>query len=578
MILTSLLIALLITLCFAIVVRQGNDVFVYVNEKQDLFLAATQRVKFALCSRAFGKSHLMGEASLDLMRHLPGGKAALIGMTYKHIRNKTFPAMEKAWRVGWGLEEYDFETGEGDYVKWRRPPKAWERNMLMPPNEWDQIISFPNGFHFELASLLDIERHRGSSFDAVMIDEIAKCKQEAFDDVISSAMRGNEHHQPFIWMDWDEENPQVDGTVPNHYFQAVYMFTSIPWLPSGQWIFRFEKLAATYPDEYYWMEGNVWHNVHILTEKWIRRQFKQMGGEMSIKVQVELLNKRISQLPNSWYYAFSEDKHIKSAESVRRYYSQERFGFDVGEIEDLVGLIGETDDLAPLDYELLESLREKADEVGAEWWLVHPDLPLELTFDFNAALNSCTVWQENTDLHKVISQKGFYVQGKSFSEVVDQIDAYFADHPTKEIIVYGDRNGNKVGANNEPSFFEQIVSRFDSKGWSAVLESEGGVGNTQDHEARYNISNECLKGDNPAIPDIWMHEAPNKYLIISIQNTPRKKGAGFKKDKSSENTEDEKLRLRATDWGDGLDYYLRDKYGGMVGGGEGEEMPMIVMR
>jgi hypothetical protein len=503
----------------------------------------------------------MGEDAIDFIQYLPGGHIAIIGMTYVHIKNKTIRAMEKSWRKGWGLKEYDFKTGEGDYVKFRKPPQSWIENMVEPPNDWSYSISFPNGTTFEMVSLANIEQHRGSSFDAAMIDEMAKCPEDAFDEVISQFIRGNSYIPQFKWLDYNPDTGR--GTKPNHYHHAVHMFTTIPWLPSQQWIYRFEKLAKDNPEEYYWMEGNVYDNADVLTIKWINDQAKILGGRHTIKFRVELMNERISQIPNGFYHAFNEKRNVITELDIKNYYRG--FGIEYEKVETILSLTeaGEYN----LVHQIVQSL-------GAENKFVNPDEPLDSTWDFNASLNTVTILQENKHSNTVRAMKGFSVEHQSFLDNVDAICNHYADNQCKVIYLYGDRNGNKVGADNTPSFFQQIIARFATHGWTAILVSEGGIGTKQNHDLRYQVSNTVMLNNHEVIPKFEIHSTTNQWLIISIQNTAVKNG--FEKDKSSETKFKGEKRKLATDWGDGIDYYFYDKYGSALGHSY-IEMPMMIL-
>lgn len=508
-----------------------RNIMVYLNFKQIQFLEATQRIKFALCGRAFGKSFLIGEHNIDKMKNLPGAKSALVGLTYKHIKTKTVLPMIRAWRENWGMEEYDDSTGTGDYVLYKKPPLSWRKNMLAPPGDWDNIISFPNGYHIELVSAVSLDYARGASYDAMDIDEAGFClTEEEYDEILSPTLRGNLY-------------------IYNHpLHQSVCFFTSIPWLPSGNWIYKFEQLAKEQPDKYYWVEGNAYDNVVVLGKDWIENQRDVLG---ELRFQVEILNKRISKLPNGFYYAFDERRNSFSLKDLKKYYYSKGLSSEIENIFDL---------MQSGNYEALWAVLSA---YGATDYCLNPNIPIDVSFDFNAALNTMLVAQHNKDNNKFIFYEELFVKYESYLENVVAFCKMFENNPCKVVNIYGDRNGNKRDANNVATFFEKIIEQFKKCGWECNHISTGGV--EQSHHLRYDSVNTLYEGKDGLPTILYM---PSCSLTIhSILTTPTKAGKhGFEKDKRSEvQLTGTDRREYATDWGDNSDYLLVDKFGFNLG-------------
>lgn len=515
------------------------DITVYVNPKQQLFLDAFQKIRFALCGRGFGKSHLIGSHNVDKLKALPGAKSALVGMTYTHLKTKTLTVIKACWR-GYGMEEYDPKTGEGDYVSFKKPPRKWIKNMIAPPDDWDYIISFPNGYHIELVSLANIDKARGASFDAMDIDEVAFLDEDDFTEVLSQTVRGNR----FIF----EGNP---------WHHSITLYTSIPWLPSGQWIYSFEELAKKYPDKYFWLEGNARDNIEALGPDWLEEQRERLPY---IKFMVEVMNERISKLPDSFYYAFEEKKHSILPKQFVSFIRQ--FGFDGYETDNIISLYEQGGESLTTLYKLLESkIQEGEIDSTIYKYIINPNQSIDVTFDFNASFNSCIVGQHHPDSNTYTFHKEFFVKQESFTKLCEQIDKHYGHTHTKVINLYGDRNGNKRDASGAPTFFEQIIQKFTELGWQVNHISEGGV--TQLHTLRHTVVNTLYEESELNLPQVRYHATTCKYTIISIINTPAKDN--FKKDKSSEQKLGDDRRQEATDLGDASDYLLYDKFASLIG-------------
>jgi hypothetical protein len=503
--------------------KQTKIIKPYHNDKQIAFLDARQRIKFALCGRGFGKSYLIGAHNVDKLHQLPGSKSALVGMTYLHIQTKTLPVIKQCWR-DYGMQEYDFETGEGDFVSFKKPPKKWIKNMLAPPDNFNYIISFPNGYHIELVSLANIDYHRGASFQSMDVDEAALCEQEDFTQVLSQTLRGFRHI--------------FEGCS---LYRSISLYTSIPWLPSGQWVYEFEKLAEQKPDIYLFMEGNARDNEEALGPDWIEEQRERLP---EIQFRVEVMNERISKLPDCFYHEFEDKKHTISRIQINAYYRNQ--GLTNDQIDNLERLD------AANNY---QQIWEVVNTLGCTNYAINPTMPLDVSFDFNASINTLLIGQENKAIQQFTFFKELFVKYQSYLQLVDKFCAIYQGNPCKIVNVYGDRNGNKRDANNGLTYYEQIIQRFKQNGWYANHISTGAV--EQYHNLRHYVVNE-LYAEKPTLPKVRYMQEGCKYTIISILNTPIKDN--FKKDKSSEKNMKDR-REEATDLSDASDYILYDKFG-----------------
>lgn len=500
---------------------------VYCNQKQLNFLDAKQKIKFALCGRGFGKSHLIGDQIIDLVKGLPGAKITIIGMSYAHIKTKTLPAVKQCWR-GYGLWEWDKGEGKGEFCSFVKPPRSWIKNMIAPPDSWDYVISFPNGTHIQLVSWATIETARGSSFDACLIDEAGLLPEDYFNEVISQTIRGNIYK------------------FKNHLHHNICFFTSIPWTPLGQWVFKYEELAKENPKKYFWIEGSAEDNKDVLGEEWIEDQRERLP---EMKFRVEVMNERISKLPDGFYHAFDDKTHTVSYKEI--ILAQKSCGFPSEKIEEIQSLT--------LAHEH-EALWEMVKDSPTNMYVLNTEKALDITFDFNAALNSIIVGQERKEHNLYVFFQEYFVKYQSYMELVKWFCKTYKTYPTKVVNVYGDRNGNKRSADNAPTFFETIIKELRNNGWHTNHHSTGGV--EQLHQARFDVINDLYAHKYKHLPTIKYLQEGCKYTIISIQNTPVMDN--FKKDKSSERKMKDR-REEATDLGDASDYLLFDKYAKRVG-------------
>lgn len=164
---------------------------IYVNEKQRQFLAAKQKRRTFVGGRGSGKTTVAGHQTRVEMNYLPRAKVFLAGLTYTQLTSNTLPAMEAAWYAH-GLREYDQKSGFGHYVKGKKPPTDWIK-PIQPPSNFENVITFLNGYTIQLLSMDRAELARGGNYDGGHIDESALMKYEHVTKILAPMIRGNIH-------------------------------------------------------------------------------------------------------------------------------------------------------------------------------------------------------------------------------------------------------------------------------------------------------------------------------------------------------------------------------------------------
>jgi hypothetical protein len=473
---------------------------VYVNEKQRQFLAAKQKRRTFVGGRGSGKTTVAGHQTRVQMNYLPRAKVFLAGLTYTQLTSNTLPSMEDGWYAH-GLREYNPKLGLGHYVKGRRPPADWIRPH-QPPSNYENVVSFLNGYTIQLLSMDRPELARGGNYDGGHIDESALMKEEHVNKILRPMIRGNVHRYP-----------------GNGHHQVFCDYTSVPWLPSGQWVFKTEDLAKTDPDQAFFLESTAYDNALVLGEAYFRNL---RNGMTPLEWDVEVMNKRLTKLPNSFYPSFNEDKH--GVWKTFTYTYDEQTGLTL-----------------PLDSD-----RDPARE-------------LELSFDFNAGFTSVTVHQENGNEFR--SLDALWVK-QSQTTVLDALVSKFIEayqsHERKHVVIYGDRNGNNSNPGSALTFYQTIQQQLAAAGWTSVLMVQG---LDPDHRLKHIAINQLLAENNPRLPVLRFNRNKCKYLIISIQQSPIL--PNWRKDKRSESSSI--AQEMATHLSDCFDNIVYRKYGHLFG-------------
>jgi hypothetical protein len=79
-------------------------------------------------------------------RRIAQGKRAVACITITQAKRSLMPGLKATWgdENRWNCKAYNWETGHGEYMLWREPPKSFDR-PYQEPDDWSNCISFPNG-------------------------------------------------------------------------------------------------------------------------------------------------------------------------------------------------------------------------------------------------------------------------------------------------------------------------------------------------------------------------------------------------------------------------------------------------
>lgn len=450
---------------------QSKERRVYVNAKQVQFLNARQKRRSFVGGRGSGKSTVYGHVQYQRFNYLPRAKVFTAGLTYNQILTKTLPSAMDAWDA-LGLREYDKKTGLGHFVVGVKPPSDWLKPYQAPRN-YENAITFLNGFTIEMLSMDRPDSNRGGNYDGGDCDESALLKEDQVNKVLMPMIRGNIYRF-------------------NHFMhQSFFDYTSSPWLPSGQWVFKTQELAKEEPDNYLYIESTAYDNVAVLGADYLSKLKKQMT---KLEWDVEVMNKRLTKLPNSFYPAFNDERHLNF----------KTFSYDQDEETGLW-------------------------TTGNSFY--NSKQPIETSWDFNAAFTSMIVCQDRGNEYRIINE--LYIEEDTEVSKVDALTDLFIkeyeNHLCKEVFIYGDRNGNNKSPGDTKTFYEKIMDRLRQKGWEPTLMVQG---LDPDHLLKHIFINDMLSEKNKSWPVIRMDQNRCKWLPISITNSPIK--PDYRKDKSSE--------------------------------------------
>lgn len=469
------------------------------NLPQLLLAVAPQRVKFLEGGRGIGKSTSVAKEVEDVVFDMPRSNNGIIGKTYKDILTRTLPSTIA------GLERLELYKDRDFFVGRRAPRKLNWPEPVQPPGDYSHAIHFFNGTVYNLIS--QDRSGRGLNLDSVIGDEMQDLDYEKLGVHVAATNRGSDKRFKHC----------------KKFRNELYVGTT-PLLQSGKWLYKMEQNARLTPEEIFYLRADSTWNKEILGDAWFRDMKRMLPSWL---YDAEIMNIRPSQISDGFYPSLNQ-KHFYTNYNYDYYDGLE---FDVK----------------------IESINSLGDHD------CNPNIPLEISVDWGAALNSMTVWQEGGDKFDFQCINEFFVKGEDHKILddlfIEKFIPYYQHHRHKNVYFWYDRNGNNSVANSKLTFYEQAENLLRQAGWNVIPMS---YGLDPYHDDKYLVINLLLKGGN-RLPTIGFNRGNCKYTIISMQNAPAKELKGIKKDKGSERKKGF-AQEEATHLSDTIDIILYGKY------------------
>jgi hypothetical protein len=235
-----------------------------------------------------GKSFAMALLMLISKEELPRGKGQFACATVTQFQRSIFPGIKSVWQEHFGLYQYNFKTGQGDYAIGRKPPEEWDKPWQEPDN-WENCITFPNGWVIEVCGYkMFADLHRGRNDDFAFMDEALVFKREWL-KILEGRIRANKgkFETPMHWL--------------------ILIFSSPPYGSGGEWMFDVENMMKDEPDRYLFLQITTKDNVLFLPGNYIANLKKKLT---KLEFGVEVEGKRLSKMPKT-FYASLDDRHIE---------------------------------------------------------------------------------------------------------------------------------------------------------------------------------------------------------------------------------------------------------------------------
>lgn len=498
------------------IANQPIEKQLYMNRPQIIVWLVRALVTVCIWGRGTGKSEgVIATWIIDKVFAMPRSKGIIVGPTFQHLLTNTLPPVIEMWkRMGYHRDVH--------FVIGKKPPKSWGwPEPFNAPLSPKHAIFWFNGSCQVLVSQDRASNSAGPSVDYIAGDEAKHLNFEKLQELFQTN-RGNR---------------QYFGHTSVHH--SLLFCTDMPTTPKQQWIFTYEdemngeqidlilatqgeimKLQEKLPkankketkriqseikkyenllneireDSVYFSEFSTLENLEVVGEAFIREQKRNLPP---LKYKASILNKRVKKEEGMFYPMLDEDRH---------YYTN----FKYQRIDEI-------------NYDFARLKKFDYHQDGD----VDPDEPLDITLDYNAAINSLVVCQGANTINFLFIESPLMLK-----DVVKKFCEYYKDHPTKEVIYRYDHTA--VGKNailGDYTFSDQVIDILVQNGWEV---HDIYLGQAPGYESRYEMINNGLRGC-PELPMPMFNQHNCESLLISMENTMTRQGpSGFEIDKRSE--------------------------------------------
>jgi len=437
-------------------------------------ILSPQKNKYLEWARGAGKSTIIAYFIYLIVKQMPRSTSALVGSTYSQILSRTLPSTIE------GLEMFNLHQ-DIDYVIGRSGKKHGYEMPYQPPNQWNNIIHFPNGACFQMVSLDNPNSGRGLNSYAEVGDEAALLDPDKLFTNVKTTNRAKKE----IFKDCSMLGSET-------------YVSSTPITKKGKWFTDMELLAKQKPTEYMFSKASAKSNPY-LRKDWFDKMRDQSPSQTLY--EAEILNIRPKEIVDGFYGQLNPQKH---------YYTDYNNSY-----LETIGVVARKEHF---------NCHQDND--------VRRNEPLIISLDFGV-FNCCVVSQLQDEKYRVL--KSFYVRSPKLLDdlFIEQFIPYYQPHQEKMIYLYGGHDGNNRLPNSSMTLFEQTADILSKHGWTVWQMTKGAAAT---HFDKYLLINAMLKERDGRLPTISINEHNNPDLIIALERSEAKEGlnGSVEKDKKDE--------------------------------------------
>ncbi len=519
---------------------------IHYNGPQLAFSLIRPQIGTCIWGRGTGKTEVTGaEFVARNAIDMPGSLGGIVSITYDKLLNMIIPALKEGWsRLG-------YKENVHYWVRKEPPAELNIPNAYRQPDTNQHLIKWWNGSAQLLISIDRVHIANGASLAYLYADEVKFFPREKFKEVLLT-VRGQAHmfghlsccesillttdqprpEMPGEWVyelekESDEETAMVILAVQHEISQ---LYQELESCKNKRRRGEIEREIDRYLDDInelrkglnYVSRASTFDNVHALGISRLENLKKTLTAfEFSLSV----LNKKPDKAENAFYHLLSDSKH--------GYY-------------------------AP-NIDFIDGLDNAYHEKDCRWdGDLVMDTPLEISCDYNSAINWVTIGQEKEDSFDIINSM-YVLKPKKIKDLVARFDRYYKHKKAHNntVVFYYDHTAIGENAKDEISFATEWINNLTDRGWNVVTNY---IGQSSGHRSRYYLWESVLAGDPNLLP-FRINLGNNIDLMISLKATITRKDkkGDFGKDKSSE-IKKSIAPEHATHGGEALDCLIWGKY------------------
>lgn len=248
------------------------------HDGQAGYLESTKPEVFLYAGRGYGKTLVEGIDTYDCAA-IGGTIQLLCAPTLDQLRNSTLKNIQKAWhKIGYAEGEH--------YVVNEKPKEEWDIPAFSSLGS-HRIISWINGSFIVADSLENFDKHRGSEYDRITVDEFQNINPDCR-TVLLGCRRGNRMQELGLPI-------QIKyGLTPPKDASSFLIFKKIV-----------EQLEGTDSADFF--RGTSFDNKDHLPGDYISTL---QAGLSPKDVQREVYGELVRDEAGNYVYSFDEDRHI----------------------------------------------------------------------------------------------------------------------------------------------------------------------------------------------------------------------------------------------------------------------------
>jgi hypothetical protein len=474
-------------------------------------------IKVLEWGRGTGKTTYWGAHLNSILREMPRSSGVIPSATYKDMLTHIIPSLIQ------GLELFGLYEGLHYFIG-EKPPRAWRNSWgtaYQPPKRNDHYITFWNGTGAHLLSQ-DIKGDgRGLNADWSAADEAAKLDGQRLQEEVEPTLRGT----------------NVAAFKKSRLFGSRLFSTSVALTQEGTWYQKYEDLAAYDPKKYTFIKATSEYNRENLREGFLEEA--ESIAYSAWVFNAEYKNIRPNMVKNGFYALLDLNRHA---------YNAYNYNF--------LNKVGQ-DTTCQIDEDLVKGV------------------PLIISMDFGAVINSLTVNQHLKSINEYRTLKSFFVLGddkKIQDDLINDFHKYYQSHQATnpDIFFWYDNSGNVRTGITRITRAEQVRDQLQKLGWKPRLMTTGG--SNPQHESKYLLWLQILGEKDPRYPKYRINKGNCRELWISMSHAKIKRSSTglIQKDKSVEKST-RIQRQEATDLSDandtaifGMFSHLNNGFGGYL--------------